>query len=133
MKKTFKDIVGNDFVVEFTQHDISKYDVIFHVTPKTNRKRIEMEGLLLNQPQHKSIIETGLLFFSYPVDMNTSDCFRWSDEHYSLIILDAKMLKEDGYEFFDDYFGRSDLSSKRNHLACERNIPAKYIKKVVEF
>ena len=61
MKKTFKDIAGNDFVVEFTQHDISKYDVIFHVTPKTNRKRIEMEGLLLNQPQHKSIIETGLL------------------------------------------------------------------------
>ena len=65
--------------------------------------------------------------------MKTSDCFRWSDEYYSLIVLDAKMLYEDNIEFYDDPFSQEDQSSNRNHLCCLDNIPVKYIKKVIEF
>jgi RNA:NAD 2'-phosphotransferase (TPT1/KptA family) len=133
MEKVFKDLSGSEFTVEFEKHDISKYDVLFHVTLKDNRKSIEENGLLRNQPKYKSLIDSGLLFMSYPVDMNTSDCFRWSDEYHSLIVLDAKKLQEDGYVFYDDYFGKNDQSSKRNHLCCDVDIPAKYIKKVLEF
>lgn len=133
MKKTFKDLQGSDFEVEFTPHDIEKYEVLFHVTLKENRASIEEKGILRNQPQYKSLVDTGLLFFSYPVDMNTSDCFRFKDEFHSLIVLDAKKLKEDGFVFYDDYFSRQDQSSKRNHLCCDADIPASYIKKVLEF
>lgn len=65
--------------------------------------------------------------------MNTSDCFRWNDEYCSLIILDAKALNEDGYVFYDDTFSSQDQSSKRNHLCCDKNIPPKYITKILEF
>lgn len=133
MKKTFKDLEDSEFTLEFSRHDISKYDVLFHVTLKSSRKSIEGNGLLRNQPSHKSLIKSGLLFMSYPIDMDTSDCFRWSDEHYSLIILDAKKLYQDGYEFYDDHFGSKDQSSKRNHICCDADIPAQYIKKIIEF
>jgi len=133
MKKVFKDLGGSEFEVEFTLHDIEKYDVLFHVTLKERKSSIEEKGILRNQTQHKSLVDTGLLFFSYPVDMNTTDCFRWSDEFYSLVVLDAKKLKEDGFVFYDDYFSRNDQSSKRNHLCCDVDIPAKYIKKIIEF
>lgn len=133
MKKTYKDFLGDDFTIDFKEHDISNYEVLFHVTLKENRENIEKNGLLINQPTYKSLIQTDLLFFSYPIDMNTSDCFRWSDEYYSLIILDAKTLKEDGYVFYDDYFSSKDQSSKRNHLCCDKDIPSKYITKIIEF
>lgn len=133
MKKTFKAFDDSEYTVDFTKHEIGNYDVLFHVTLKENRKSIEEKGILRNQPQYKSLIETGLIFLSYPIDMNTSDCFRWSDNVCSLIVLDAKRLKEDGFVFYDDYFSRNDQSSKRNHLCCDADIPASYIKKVIEF
>ena len=133
MKKTYKNLLGVNFTIEFKEHDISNYDVLFHVALKEKRKSIEENGLLINQPTYKSLVKTDLLFFSYPIDMNTSDCFRWNDDYHSLVILDAKTLKEDGYIFYDDYFGSEDLSSKRNHLCIDKDIPVKYIKKIVEF
>ncbi len=133
MKKTFIDLLGKEFEIDFKEHDISKYDVLFHVTLKDRRKSIEEFGILKNQPQHKSIIDTGLIFLSYPIDMNTSDCFRWKDDYCSLVILDAKKLKQDGFIFYDDYFGSEDQSSKRNHICCDIDIPKDYIVKIVEF
>jgi hypothetical protein len=133
MEKKFKNMLGEYFSEKFEEHDISQYDILLHVTLKESKASIESEGLMRNKPTHKSLIETGLLFFSYPIDMDTSDCFRWSDKYYSLIVLDAKMLKDDGFVFFDDNFGKKDASSKRNHLCCDADIPVKYIKKIVEF
>lgn len=133
MKKSYLDLNNESFDVEFIEHDISKYDVLFHVTLKENRKSIEEKGLLIGQPKYKSMIDTNMLFFSYPIDMNTSDCFRWSDEYHSLIILDAKKLKQDDFVFYEDFWGSIDQSSKRNHLCCEKNIPKEYITKIIEF
>ena len=133
MKKTFKNLLGEDNEIDLKEHDISNYEVLFHVSLKDRRKSIEEQGLLKLQPQHKSIIQHNALFLSYPIEMNTSDCFRWDDKYYSLIVLDAKLLKEDGIIFYDDPFGQQDKSSKRNHLCCLDNIPLKYIKKIVEF
>lgn len=133
MKKTYKDIFGKDFTIDFKEHDISNYDVLFHVTLKERRKNIEENGLLINQPIYKSLVKTDMLFFSYPIDMTTSDCFRWYDDICSLIVLDAKELKKDGYIFYDDHFSSKDQSSKRNHICCDKNIPKKYIKKIIEF
>ena len=133
MKKTFIDLLGEDFTIDFKEHDISKYDVLFHVTPKNRRKYIEEHGILTNQPGTKALVKTDLVFVSYPIDMTTSDCFRWKDDYHALIILDAKALNEDGFKFYDDYFTSEDQSSKRNHLCTDKDIPAKYIKKVVEF
>ena len=131
--KTFEDLEGNPFKVEFKEHDISKYDVLYHVASKENRLSLEINGLLRYQPITKSITKTGMLFFSYPINHNTSDLFRWNDDYNSLIVLDAKKLKEDGYIFYDDYFGSKDLSSNRNHICCDVDIPKEYIKKVIEF
>jgi len=133
MKKSYLDLNNDRFDVKFIEHDISKYDVLFHVTLKENRKSIEEKGLLIGQPKYKSMIDTNMLFFSYPIDMNTSDCFRWSDEYHSLIVLDAKKLKQDGFIFYDDFWGSIDQSSKRNHLCCEKNIPKEYITEIIEF
>lgn len=134
MKKTFKNMMGSPFEVDFVKHDISKYDVLFHVSLKTSRESIEKNGLLINQDTYKTLGEpTGMLFFSYPIDYNTSDCFRWSDEHYTLFVLNAEELYKDGFIFYDDYFSSEDQSSQRNHLACDVSIPAKYIQKVIEF
>lgn len=133
MKKKYIDLSGNPFEVELTLHDISKYDVLYHVTLKERRESIEQNGLITLQPQHKSLVQTDLLFFSYPIDYDTSDCFRWSDERYSLVVLDAKKLVEEGYIFYDDYFGSIDASSKKNHLCTDKNIPKEFIKKILEF
>ena|ERR1035437_6675276 len=133
MKKTFKDIEGNPREEELKEHDISKYDYLIHITLKNRRKSIEEKGLLRHQETHKSIIPHGILFLSYPMDNTTGDCFRWSDEHYSMIALDAKKLREDGFVFYDDPFGQQDANSKRNHICCDADIPAKYIKKIFEF
>ena len=134
MKKTYAGIDGNEFEAEFTEHDISTYDVLFHVTTKERKSQIEEVGLLLNQePNWQPFIKTEMLFVSYPIDMNTSDCFRWYDDTCTLVILDAKKLLEDGYIFYDDFWGGVDASSKRNHLCINKDIPKEYIKKIVEF
>ena len=133
MKKTFINLLGEPFEVNFAEHDISKYEVLYHVTLKETRKQIEENGLLIGQPMRKSLVETNLLFLSYPVNMNTGDLFRWRDESCTLIVLDATALLKDGYVFYDDYFSSKDQSSLRNHLVCEKSIPKEYILKVVEF
>lgn len=133
MKKSFISLLGHSYEVEFNVHDITKYEHLYHRTLKELRSPIERDGLLRNMPLVKSVVETGLLFFSYPVDQNTSDCFRWQDELCSLVILDAKKLHEDGFVFYDDYWGMKDQSSKRNHLCCDADIPTKYIIKILEF
>ncbi len=133
MKKTYKDLSGENFDIDLVPHDISGYEVLFHVTLKENRKSIEENGLIIGQPQHKSLVKTDLLFLSYPVNMDTGDCFRWSDNSCSLVVLDAKKLLEDGYIFYNDWFARMDQSSLRNHLCCDVNIPANYISRIVEF
>lgn len=133
MKKTFKDMSGGDNEIDLQEHDISKYNVLFHVTLKDRRKAIETQGLLKLQPQHKAIIRHDALFLSYPINMDTTDCFRWNDQYYALIVLDAKLLNIDGYMFYDDPFGQQDQSSKRNHLCCLNDIPSKYIKQIIEY
>ena len=51
-----------------------------------------------------------------------------------VIVIDfIKKLKENGYQFYDDYWGQSDQSSKRNHLMIDREIPKEFIKKIVTF
>ena len=67
MKKTYKDFLGNDFTIDLNEHDISNYDVLFHVTLKEKRKEIENNGLLINQPTYKSLIKTDLLY-SYKME-----------------------------------------------------------------
>ena len=133
MIKTYKDFNETNFNIELTKHDISKYNVLFHMTLKSRRKSIEQKGLKTFQPQHKSLIQTDLIFVSYPVNMDTGDCFRWSDKHYSLIVLDAVALQKEGYVFYDDPFGQEDRSSLRNHLCIDKDIPKEFIKKVIEF
>lgn len=133
MKKTFNDMEGNPFDVEFMEHDINPYEVLFHVTLKDRQPAIKENGLLLNQPQHKALNIKGLLWFSYPINMNTGDLFRWRDESCALVVLDAKKLKEDGFIFYDDHFGMKDQSSLRNHLCIAQDIPAKYIKDIKTF
>lgn len=133
MTKLFKDLAGEEFSVEMIEHDISNYEVLFHVTLKSRRSRIEKEGLKILQEPYKSLDKTGLIFVSYPVNMDTGDCFRWSDEHYSLIVLDAKALKNAGYIFYEDPFSKKDQSSLRNHLCIDRDIPKQFVKTVKEF
>ena len=121
MEKEFISLDGKPFTADFPEHDISKYDVIFHVTPKENRDKIDREGLLIGQPANKSLIDHKMLFFSYPVNYNTGDCFRWYDD-YLLVVLDAQELH-----------GRNDGSSLKNHLATDVSIPRKFITKFLEF
>lgn len=133
MTKTFVDLLGETFEVTFTEHDISKYEVLFHVTSKQTRAQIEEQGLLIGKPMRKSLVETNLLFLSYPINKNTGDLFRWHDETCTLIVLDAVALLKVGYVFYDDYFSNNDQSSLRNHLVCEQSIPKEFITKVIEF
>ena len=133
MTQIFKDILNEEFTVEFKEHDISKYDVLFHVTLKEKRKSIEENGILLDQPLYKSFVPTGMIYLSYPIQYSTADLFRWRDAHHTLFVLDAQKLKEDGFIFYDDHFSKEDLSSNRNHLCCEKSIPKYYIKKIIEF
>lgn len=41
MKKTYKNILGEDFTIDFKEHDISNYEVLFHVTLKERRKTLK--------------------------------------------------------------------------------------------
>lgn len=132
MEIKLQDFVGSPYTLKLEEFDISHYDVLFHFSPKVNRVSIEKEGLKINQPTYKSLIITGLLFLSYPVDRDTSDCFRWHDS-YSLYALDSIKLREDGFIFYKDPFSGQDQSSKNNHLCCTVDIPPQYIKKVFEF
>ena len=133
MKKTYIDSEGKPFEIDLQPHNISNYDILFHVTLKTRKQSIEEKGLLRKQEPHKSLIETDLIFLSYPIEISTADCFRWNDERYALVILDAKKLKEDGFIFYDDYFGQQDANSKGNHICCDVDIPKEYIKKILEW
>lgn len=121
-----------DYDLELTEHDISKYDVLFHGTPKENKDSILAEGLKLDMPCNKSMIPSGLLFFSYPIDYNTSDLFRYYDD-WCIIVLDVNKLIENQITFYDDEFSKHDRSSQNNHLCSIKAIPADCIKKVVEF
>jgi len=132
MKKQFTSpFTGETYEKEFNQHDISKYDVLYHVTTEDRIENIEKEGLKINQPQHKSIVDTGMLFFSYPIKHTTGDMFRYYDDSF-IVALDTQELIKDGITFYDDNFSNQDMSSNRNHLCCEVDIPVKYIKKIIE-
>jgi len=133
MKKTYITLTGDPHDYDFPEHDISKYDRLFHVTPKSNLASIEEHGLRLKQPQYKSLVETDLLFFSYPISGDTSDLFRFSEQVHAVVVLDAKKLHEAGYQFYDDAFSQQDISSKRNHLAIDRAIPKEFILKTLTF
>lgn len=133
MEHKYKNFLGEEQNIHLSIHPITKYETLFHVSLKENRKNIEENGILINQNPYKSLSKTGLSFFSYPVDMDTSDCFRWSDEYYTLYLLDVKKLVEDGIVFYDDPFSTKDQSSKRNHLCCNVNIDKKYINKIYEW
>jgi len=132
MKKQFISPFNEEsFEKEFIQHDISKYDVLYHVTTEDRIENIKNDGLKINQPQYKSLVETGMLFFSYPILHNTQDLFRYYDKSY-IVALDVQKLIKDGIIFYDDNFSNQDQSSNRNHLCCEVDIPVKYIKKIIE-
>ena len=132
MKKKFTSPFSEEtYEKEFLQHDISKYDVLYHVTTKDRIEKIKNDGLKINQPMHKSIVDTGMLFFSYPMNHTTEDLFRYYDNSY-IVVLDTEELIKDDVIFFDDYFSNQDMSSNRNHLCCEVDIPVKYIKKIIE-
>jgi len=72
-----------------------------------------------------------MLFFSYPINHTTEDMFRYYDDSY-IVVLDTQELIKDNIIFYDDNFSNQDQSSNRNHLCCEVDIPAKYIKKIIE-
>jgi nitrate reductase cytochrome c-type subunit len=127
----YQGLDGKDYVAELIPHDISKYEVLFHVTLKDRVESIKEHGLLINSEKARFGVEVPLLWFSYPIDMDTSDCFRWHDEDCALVMLDVSKLKD--IEFFDDYWGMIDKSSKRNHLCCEVNIPKEAINKILTF
>jgi len=133
MKKTYIALDGEPHEYDFPDHDISKYDRLFHVTLKGNVPSIEERGLLVKQPTYKSLVETDLLFFSYPISGDTTDLFRFYEETHAVVVLDAKKLHEAGYQFYDDAFSRQDVSSKRNHLATDRDIPKEFIIKTLTF
>lgn len=133
MTRQYIGLNNNPFTVDFKEHDISGYEALYHVTGKDRVASIEAKGLLLNQPQRKSLIDTGLLFMSYPIDENTSDCFRWHDDTCALVVLNAPELHKDGFIFYDDFWGMEDQSSKRNHLMIDKDIPTKYFLKILQF
>lgn len=130
MKKIFKNFNGQSFEVEFLEHNISKYDVLYHVTTLDRVLNIEKEGLKIGKNLHKSIIRTNMLFFSYPIEHNTNDLFRCYDDSI-IVVLDAEALYKAGICFYDDYFSNKDKSSKRNHLCCEVDVPKEFIKKII--
>ena len=132
MKKIFKSgFTGASFEADFTEHDISKYDVLYHVTTLDRVPNIQKEGLKISQELHKSITHTDMLFFSYPIEHNTGDLFRCYDNSV-IVVLDAEALHKAGISFYDDYFSAKDQSSKRNHLCCEVDIPKEFIKKIID-
>lgn len=133
MEYSYKIFDGTIRTVELKEYDISKHDVLYHMTGRKNKKSIEASGLLLNKPRYKSMVDTGLLFFSYPIDKDSSDLFRFDEEIHCVIVLDAEQLHKDGYKFYEDFFGSTDASSKRNHVCINRDIPKEYIKKILEF
>src|ERR1035437_9211343 len=123
MKKQFTSpFTGETHEEDFNQHDISKYDVLYHVTTKDRIEEIKNDGLKINKTQYKSLVETGMLFFSYPITHTTEDMFRYYDELY-IVALDTEELVKDGIIFYDDNFSSKDMSSNRNHLCCEVDIP----------
>lgn len=132
MKKIFKSgFTGEFFEEEFKEHDISKYDVLYHVTTLSRLTSIEKEGLKLGKDLHKSITETNMLFFSYPIEHNTGDLFRCYDDSI-IVVLDAEALHKAGICFYDDNFSDQDRSSKRNHLCCDVDVPKEFIKKIID-
>jgi len=131
--RIFKSFTGEPYTVKLLKHDISKYKYLYHVSLKERRKSIEKSGLLINQPIWKSLVSSGFLHFSYPIDENTSDCFRWYDDFCCLIVVDAQQLHTDGFIFYDDFWAANDASSQGNHIMTEQNIDPKYIKKIFEF
>ena len=132
MKKQFTSpFTGETYEKEFNNHDISKYDVLYHVTTKDRIENIKIDGLKINQTKYKSIVDTEMLFFSYPITHTTGDMFRYYDSSY-IVALDTEELVKDGIVFYDDSFSNQDMSSNRNHLCCEVDIPVKYIKKIIE-
>lgn len=133
MKRIYESIMGKPYEVEHVIHDVSKYERLLHMTPKKNINSIRKEGLVVGKPQYKSLIETKMIHLSYPVDGNTTDVFRFHEESHAIVVLDAKALAKDGYEFYDDYWTRLDQSSKRNHVCTEQNIPPSYIVKIITF
>lgn len=127
----FEGFDGSPQTAELKPHDINKYEVLFHVTLKERVESIKEQGLLINSPKARFGVEVPLLWFSYPIDMNTSDCFRWHDESCALVVLDTKILTD--IQFYDDWWGMVDQSSKRNHLCCAVNVPKEAIKKIITF
>lgn len=118
------------FSVNLTEHLIDEYKGLIHMTPKSNVESIIEKGLLRGQEQHKSLVNTGLLFVSYPVNNDTRDLFRYIEDHHAIVTLDIDSMKAKGITFYDDYWGRNDASSLRNHLACDDDIPVDCIKSI---
>lgn len=132
MKKQFASILNDGLIeYEFKEHDISKYDVLYHVTTEDRIKSIETNGLEIGHDLNKSITYTNMLFLSYHIDYTTRDLFRWYDNSI-IVVLDAKKIFEDGIIFYDDVFSSKDRSSRRNHICCETNLGTKYIKKIIK-
>ena len=96
----YKGFDGNEYIAPLTPHDISKYNYLFHVTLKERVKSIEENGLIIGSEKARFGVEVPLLWFSYPIDMNTSDCFRWRDESCALVILDVKNATTDFFFFY---------------------------------
>ena len=128
---TYKGLDGQDYTVELNSHDITKYKYLFHVTLKERVESIKENGLVIGSEKARFGVEAPLLWFSYPIAMNTTDCFRWKDDTCALVILDTTKLN--GIQFFDDYWGMEDQSSKRNHLCCDINIPKEAIVSIKTF
>lgn len=132
MKKIFNNAFNNEsFEVNFTKHDISKYDVLYHVTTLDRLNDIKEEGLKISKDLYKSLIKTNMIFLSYPIAHDTSDLFRCYDDSI-IIVLDAEALYNEGFCFYDDYFSKQDQSSNKNHLCCNIDIPKEFIKKIID-
>lgn len=132
MNYTYKTLFS-DQTIDKVLEEVKVGERLLHATPRSNKQSIEANGLLIGQPQEKSMSDTNALFLSQVVEGNTGDLFRYYDS-WCVVVIDT--TKCPGITFYKDFFAQPEMDNRgrrNHHVMCLESIPKEAIHSVQEF
>ena len=117
---------GQTFSKELKEIEVQ--GILLHATPDSNVEGIKTNGLKVNMPMTKALININAIFCTVPSETpNTGDLFRYYD-NWSIVIIDTKLIPN--HKWYVDIFGEIDASNngKNKHVMTFEDIPATAIK-----
>jgi len=126
----YKGLDGNIYSEELKEIKVS--GKLLHATPDYNIEGIKKNGLKINMPATKLVVDISAIFCTIPSKKpTTNDLFRYYED-WSIVIVDTDKIPD--HVWYIDFLAEIDSSNngENQHIMTLANIPPEAIKQILK-